>query len=1606
MSNIAISPNLSTVTTDVGSGINKWWRYEELAIPGVGQSMVNVGSGNLAIVASDVDIPEPGIDLAFHRVYNSQSKHDFAGDDGAEQAIYGERWTNNLDAHTVYNATLGVISVYDIDGTRYDYTADGNGNWTPPPGQHATLSPVSDTDCAYYWQKPSGTYYIFHAPAEDISGNGSCGITTGNVGRLSSIVGRNNNNTLTITPSYPSTGPKTAETVTKVVAMHSDGDYLVLRFGLLPSGQNELSTITLPDGNVISYLYDANGNLVEVDKPGNNMNANGATQTELTALNIPAGTLPEYYSYTATQIWVCGPRAILSNVADGSCMYHNFDTSNRVLYRYFNGVFNPTTTGSGDGVGGYIQPLNPSTGNTNANLQTFSGYGTGTTTFSDWFGHGTVWTINSNFSVSTTVETTGNATGPANLTTKTTWDGNNNLTSTQDARGQWTNYTYDTYGNTVEVQLPSVSTSLGTLRPTSYYTYDTTPTQNSDDVLSYCDPYYTATHSSITACPTAPGSASAPGPTVYQYNPLAYEPYGELYHIYSPLGYDRAIGYSAPNQGGTDLGLPTEVLGDPVTLPSGAAGQEDGTTRTPVQHFVYNATGDLTSYDQGTTATWTLSYDTTTTNMHRVQEIADPDGVASYKCYYPDGSIFYTESSLQHAANGFATNGPATCKTFTANLNTQPTAPAYADAYSYDTDGDESSEVRHFGQFTGGGAESLPAATTTKIYDGLDRLVEVAQPKDTVHDGTTHAWVTRYFYDFNTAGTPNAVTIGAVGNLNASGNLYKTVEYLPSPPTGLGTFTLTDVRGTSFDALDRPTAQYETANDSGLTPKVANVYDINGNQGLLDHSINGASPQQTTTYLYDATERTTNINFSDATPSRAYTYDPNGRAKTITSAAWGSSAYQNLYDAEGKLIQAIEPSGLANAGTMNYAYYNDGKRATLGANITGFRNFGNAFQYSYRVDGLLQTQQVALGAGGTYAWTYTPAGRESTQSDPSTGTTMTATSFITANGTNTYNMTFGNRTTKYDAYGQEHSLLTPTGYVLGNLTPTSTDPYYDLEGERLGWKTTPPTGPPGPALISMNNIFSSRGEFVAESPDPALTKWTLPGALLTLEQPPYSSAPVPCETGATSACTNITNGAGQMYLGFNSNSFEGMAGGTTVGAWDARTNQMTSMTLAGINNNTSGGGVAIYYDGAGRQTSKVDTNCMVYPPGGTTTVATGGTQARTYDAENHNISEAYTPQVVNAPGGTASCPNISSWAQNYTLQWGLTGHPWQINDNLSGTTTEHWDGDTILYEAGSGVLTFFVGKLGFIVQANQATSPVETVDRDWTGTAVQYHQNDAFSDYQFPGVKLANTAKGKLGALQIQWWPGSEGEDIAIAGKTTPGTFPADFQASFAGMVRPDGYQIEDLTVQGVRSYDPTSAQWTTPDAYAGDVHDPSSQKPFMWNGNNPVSYSDPSGFDTAPQVEPGPGPTPGPGQIQGPSCPIPTNQSIHLAIVRGEVDFSGVGIIPETGPLEKIIEISAARFGEAAEHIFDAQRAGQPATLTVDRAAATSNRAAARAGAMPAGAGKDLDEYPPAMFSEGGAGASVRAISSSSNRALGAHIGNVLRKVSNGTKVTIKVIH
>ena len=103
-----------------------------------------------------------------------------------------------------------------------------------------------------------------------------------------------------------------------------------------------------------------------------------------------------------------------------------------------------------------------------------------------------------------------------------------------------------------------------------------------------------------------------------------------------------------------------------------------------------------------------------------------------------------------------------------------------------------------------------------------------------------------------------------------------------------------------------------------------------------------------------------------------------------------------------------------------------------------------------------------------------------------------------------------------------------------------------------------------------------------------------------------------------------------------------------------------------------------------------------------------------------------------------------------------------------------------------------------------------------------------------------------------------------------------------------------------------------------------------------------------------------------------------------------------------KVIIINKSKYPESAKHIEDAQAAGKPAVLTIDRSGAAQRRQESLKDTPPV-KGLDRDEYPPAMFKEGGTGASVRPIAPSDNRGAGACIGAQCRNLPDGTSVIIK---
>lgn len=107
--------------------------------------------------------------------------------------------------------------------------------------------------------------------------------------------------------------------------------------------------------------------------------------------------------------------------------------------------------------------------------------------------------------------------------------------------------------------------------------------------------------------------------------------------------------------------------------------------------------------------------------------------------------------------------------------------------------------------------------------------------------------------------------------------------------------------------------------------------------------------------------------------------------------------------------------------------------------------------------------------------------------------------------------------------------------------------------------------------------------------------------------------------------------------------------------------------------------------------------------------------------------------------------------------------------------------------------------------------------------------------------------------------------------------------------------------------------------------------------------------------------------------------------------------------PCQRTVVISRAASPQAAQHIVDAQVAGKPSVLTLDRPGTDARRAASLRG-IPTKPSMDRDEYPPATFAEGGAGASVRHIPRSDNRSAGGQLGAQLSGAPEGCKITMVV--
>jgi YD repeat-containing protein len=800
------------------------------------------------------------------------------------------------------------------------------------------------------------------------------------------------------------------------------------------------------------------------------------------------------------------------------------------------------------------------------------------------------------------------STGPTLLITSQSWDSQNNLIETVDARGNATDYAHDLNGNQTAVAEPAPS--QGAFRPTTLTSYD-----SFNNVIATCSP--NATHILGLDWTTGPGSSATPCPggvgtarIGYNYSNSS-EPFGQVTDVYSPC-----YGNSSCTSPGTHVHLTYDSFGE-VTLTQGDSfTQNIGSIVAPIMI----APSTATVYDQygntlqsnslgqtGTPGTSFYGYD----KLNRPVSTIDPDGAATCTHYNSDGSVQSTETSTERAA---AALGP--CST-TAAPATVAAPGQYATTYAYDVDGNEVNETSHFGNTAG---------TTTKWYDGADRLVEVSKPGSSYP--FTDAWCVRYLYDLSQNGKNSIVSASGNKETFAShGNLFSTQTYvppdqipftnnpsgaqLPPGPTGWQT-----TAGYAYDVVSRITTAYKIQPSWYATQvwqTFQSSYDSSASTyGLLASVTDPLN--QTTNYTYDAIGNLLSKQFANSvvsTPAKFFVYDASGNITGIAGAYVVGQPHRNppfayQYDADGRLVSKTD----ALSTTLSYTYYPNGKKASLSVAGPEFKpafNQNNLFQYAYRADGLPIDEVVNYAVGDTpgtgkvqpsqlFSWSYTPAGRFTGLSDPL--------------------FPAGAVSETYDSYNRPAQYHIPAGtYTIAGI---------DAEGD-----TTQMTGAYQPP-VTENIAYDARGELASVSTNPSSS---------TGEE--YADA-----SGYLDPLTSNGSVVTEAY-------FDPI---NAVKLWQR------NATDTGLN--------TWVFDAAGREQSLTSMNVQ-----GTSVLYQGTSK---YDVENHLVSYQVSPAVP--------ATIQYAWGLDGHLAT-LSGDPSRKGQSgySPGDESLTWDGDQLLFTANSNL---------------------------------------------------------------------------------------------------------------------------------------------------------------------------------------------------------------------------------------------------------------------------------------------------------------------------------
>lgn len=948
------------------------------------------------------------------------------------------------------------------------------------------------------------------------------------------------------TVTYYTSGPGLGKiaTVTNTFGLTLTYDY---------DAQGRVSDVQIPGGEVISYSYDAQNRLTTVTYPDETPLDNNDNPTRVyhyENANFPnslTGITDETGQRFATWAYDAVGKAVLSEHDDAAekVTLEYTDATHTTVKTYLSATEYREQIYTFEKLGGHdritqIETL-PCTGCT-AGTETWQYNPSGfLIQHTDLNGNVTTYQRNSRGLETSRTEAVGTADA---RTVTTVWHADFDLPTQITEPGRTTTYTYDTAGNRLTESVTD-TTGLCEDGQGNGCTRTTTYTYDSNGLLLTVNGPRTSVTDLTTFGYDAQGNRTSVTNALNQVTQISvYDAHDNPLTVIDPNGVHTDLQYDARQR------LVSRTV---------AAGTADAATTT----FDYDGVGDITKITQPDGAYLQYTYD----GAHRL--IAVEDNLGNRIDYTLDVMGHRTAQTVKDP-NGVLTGTQSAVYNALGQLLDQVGANSQTTSYQYDANGNTI-------QIT-----DPKTQTTTQAFDALNRLIQIEDPVN----GVTAP--TQYTYDAqgNLTQVTDPKALSTSYQYNGFGELLEQT----SPDTGVTDYAYdaagnrtaqTDARGVTvvydYDALNRLTqitypnpaenVYYDYDEDTNGIGRLKRItdetgaaeysYDARGNviDTTINLVINGQPQSYTIGYQYDTADRITQITYPSGR-TVDYTRDSTGRI-TAVSTAWNGHvqtlAQSIAYRPFGPVSQFTYGNGLTE--TRSY----DLDNRLTGITVAGVHDLDYGYDPNSNVlnlQNLLNTNQDqtfgydaldrltdATGIYGVLNYGYDPVGNRLSKTDDSVTETYTydtvshhllqrdTTSYqydavgnTTNNGQFTFTYNQANRLSDVEDNG------TPVAYYLYNalgqrvvktVGNTVVLYFYDLNGQLIAEHDL--------ARNTHTEYVTLDGRPLAQiEPRPDL--WaTIQEHTLTDTQDPNQTATVTVDTQAQTLAFTLSAGGGQTY---------------------------------------------------------------------------------------------------------------------------------------------------------------------------------------------------------------------------------------------------------------------------------------------------------------------------------------------------------------------------------------------------------------------------------------------------------------------------------------------